>query len=61
VIPDQVGFKMKWQIALDQIANLRDEGLPLAPVVADAGFGVLTAFRDALTEQGIPYVVGDHR
>src|SRR6266849_956044 len=58
VIPEQVRFKMKWQIALDQIASLRAEGLPLAPVVADAGFGVVTAFRDALTERGIPYVVG---
>jgi SRSO17 transposase len=57
-IPEPVGFRMKWQIALDQIARLRDEGLPLAPVVADAGFGVVTAFRDALTERGVPYVVG---
>ena len=57
-VPEPVTFKTKWQIALDQIARLRDEGLPLAPVVADAGFGVVTAFRDALSEQGIPYVVG---
>jgi SRSO17 transposase len=57
-IPEQVTFKTKWQMALDQIARLRAEGLPLAPVLADAGFGVVTAFRDALTEQGIPYVVG---
>jgi SRSO17 transposase len=57
-VPEQVTFKTKWEIALDQIARLRSEGLPLAPVVADAGFGVVTAFRDALTEQGIPYVVG---
>src|SRR6266446_60763 len=57
-VPAPVTFKTKWQIALDQIARLRGEGLPQAPVVADAGFGVVTAFRDALTEQGIPYVVG---
>jgi SRSO17 transposase len=57
-IPEQVMFKTKWQIALDQIAALRKEGLPPAPVVADAGFGVVTAFRDALTEWGVPYVVG---
>jgi SRSO17 transposase len=31
---------------------------PVAPVVADAGYGVVTAFREALTAQGIPYVVG---
>jgi SRSO17 transposase len=57
-IPEQVTFETKWQIALGQIAALRKEGLPPAPVVADAGFGVITAFRDALTEWGIPYVVG---
>jgi len=57
-IPEQVMFKTKWQIALDQIAALRKEGLPPAPVVADAGFGVVTAFRDALTQWGVPYVVG---
>jgi SRSO17 transposase len=57
-IPEQVTFRTKWQIALDQIAQLREEGLPPAPVVADAGFGVVTAFRDALSEWGVPYVVG---
>jgi SRSO17 transposase len=57
-IPKEVTFKTKWQIALDQIAHLREEGLPPAPVVADAGYGVVTAFRDALTAAGIPYVVG---
>src|SRR5262249_1535482 len=29
-----------------------------APVVADAGYGVVTAFRDALTARGMPYLVG---
>src|SRR5713226_5762212 len=38
VVPEQVTFKTKWQIALDEIARLRGEGLPLAPVLADAGF-----------------------
>src|SRR5215470_11579478 len=31
------------------------------PVVADAGYGVVTAFRDALTARGIPYLVGISR
>src|SRR6266516_3684654 len=35
-IPEEVTFQTKWQIALERIAHLRDEGLPLAPVVADA-------------------------
>lgn len=57
-VPEEVTFKTKWQIALDQIDRLREEGLPLAPVIADAGFGVVTAFREALTERGIPYALG---
>ena len=57
-IPKEVTFQTKWQIALERIAHLRDEGLPPAPVVADAGYGVVTAFRDALTAWAIPYVVG---
>jgi SRSO17 transposase len=57
-VPDTVVFRRKWQIALEQIAQLTAEGVPAAPVVADAGYGVVTAFRDALTAQGIPYMVG---
>src|SRR6266516_3048124 len=36
----------------------RAAGVPAAPVVADAGYGVVTAFRDALTARAIAYVVG---
>src|ERR671911_609563 len=57
-VPDTVAFRPKWQIALEQIAQLTAEGVPAAPVVADAGYGVVTAFRDALTARGIPYTVG---
>ena len=57
-VPDTVTFRPKWQIALDQIGHLTAERVPAAPVVADAGYGVVTAFRDALTAQGIPYSVG---
>jgi SRSO17 transposase len=57
-VPETVTFRAKWQIALEQIMQLTTEGLPAAPVVADAGYGVVTAFREALTTQGIPYVVG---
>ena len=57
-VPDAIEFRTKWQIALAQIAQLTTDGVPTAPVVADAGYGVATAFRDALTAQGIPYIVG---
>lgn len=57
-VPEALEFRTKWQIALEQITQLAAEGVPAAPVVADAGYGVITAFRDALTAQGMPYIVG---
>jgi SRSO17 transposase len=57
-VPDSVPFQPKWQIALSQIRALQAEGVPLAPVVADAGYGDTTEFRGALTHAGLPYVVG---
>lgn len=57
-IPKAIQFQTKWQIALDMIDCVRADELPLAPVLADAGYGNVTAFRDALSERLIPYVVG---
>jgi SRSO17 transposase len=57
-VPKEIRFQTKWQIALDMIDSLRAEELPPAPVLADAGYGVVTAFRDALTQRQIPYIVG---
>lgn len=57
-VPDAVGFEKKWQIALAQIDQLRSEGLPTAPVIADAGYGNTTEFRDELTQRSLSYAVG---
>ena len=57
-VPREVTFRTKWQIALEQLSRLQAEDLPSAPVVADAGYGDITAFRDQLTAQQIPYVLG---
>ncbi len=57
-VPTHITFQPKWQIALDQIRTLQAEGVPPAPVVADAGYGDTTAFREALTAAGLAYVVG---
>jgi len=56
-VPDEVGFQKKWQIALEQIAGLQREGVPAAPVLADAGYGATTDFRDGLTALGVPYII----
>jgi SRSO17 transposase len=57
-VPDAVTFQPKWQIALGQIQTLQTEEVPRAPVLADAGYGDTTAFREGLTAAGLAYVVG---
>ena len=57
-VPADVVFKTKPQIALDQIKAARAEGVPEGVVLADAGYGINTAFRMALTRMGLTYVVG---
>jgi len=57
-IPDEVGFRKKWQIALEEIDELLAEDLPPAPVVADAGYGDATEFREGLTHRGFSYALG---
>ena len=56
-VPEHVVFRTKWQIAVDSIDRLRAEDLPLAPVVADAGYGNTTELREALTTRGLVYAV----
>jgi SRSO17 transposase len=36
-VPAALAFQPKWQIALEQMAPLTAEGVPVAPVVVDAG------------------------
>ena len=57
-IPGNVEFGKKWQLALELIDQARGWGLSDRIVVADAGYGEVTAFRQALEERKLPYVVG---
>ncbi|MBM4109707.1 MAG: IS701 family transposase [Phycisphaerae bacterium] len=57
-IPDSVLFQTKWQIALLGIDRLLGDEIPAAPVLADAGYGDVVAFREGLTARGLSYVVG---
>ena len=57
-VPQDVEFATKPQIALAQIARLIEQGAPRHCVLADAGYGVDTAFRAGLSELGLPYAVG---
>jgi SRSO17 transposase len=60
-IPPEVRFRTKWEIALEQIDALLKEELPRAPVVADAGYGVVTEFREAITARQLSYAMGISR
>jgi SRSO17 transposase len=57
-VPDDVAFQTKPQIALAQIRAAIAAGVPTATVLADAGYGIDTAFRDGITELGLAYVLG---
>ncbi len=57
-VPDEVHFATKTQIALAQLRTLLAEGAPRHCVLADAGYGVDNAFRQALGDMGLLYAVG---
>ena len=57
-VPDEVVFQTKPEIALDHIRSALTAGVAHGVVLADAGYGVDTAFRTALTELGLAYTVG---
>ncbi|WP_434592565.1 IS701 family transposase [Streptomyces sp. A5-4] len=57
-IPDSERHKEKWRLALDMLDEVREGWeLPGLPVVADAGYGDATGFREGLTERGLAYAV----
>ena len=57
-IPEDVAFHTKPQIALDQIRDAVQQGVPRGVVVADAGYGVDGQFRSAVTKLDLKYVLG---
>lgn len=57
-VPEEIEFATKPAIALARIEHLLAEGAPRHTVLADAGYGVDTSFRERLSELGLRYVVG---
>ena len=55
-VPEEVVFQTKPQIALDQLRAAVAAGVQAEAVLADAGYGNDTGFRDGITEIGLPYV-----
>ena len=57
-VPQEMEFATKPQIALQQLRVLLADGAPRHCVLADAGCGVDTALRQALSDIGLPDAVG---
>ena len=57
-VPGDIGFATKPEIALAQMRQAVAAGVPAGVVLADAGYGDETAFRDGITALGMIYAVG---
>lgn len=57
-VPGELTFQTKPEIALGQIRAAKAAGVLIGIVLADAGYGNETAWREALDEMGLEYCVG---
>ncbi len=57
-IPDEINFQTKPDIALGQIIKAKESNIPKGIVLADAGYGDITNFRDTIRSEGLIYAVG---
>ena len=57
-VPDEVTFKPKTEIALEQVHWACEAGLPRGVVLMDAGYGASTKLRASITALNLTYVAG---
>ena len=57
-VPEEIGFKTKPEIALEQMRWACAAGLPRGVVLMDAGYGNDTNLRTQISALGLPYVAG---
>jgi SRSO17 transposase len=57
-VPEEIGFKTKPEIALDQIRWACEAGLPRGTVLLDAGYGHDSKLRAGISELELTYVAG---
>jgi SRSO17 transposase len=57
-VPGEVEFQTKPEMALEQIRAAVAEQVARGVVLADAGYGINTDFRDGLSQLGLQYVAG---
>jgi SRSO17 transposase len=55
-VPDHVGYRPKWKIALDLHQRAVADGVSLAWMTFDEGYGLIPAFLHALDDRGQRYV-----
>jgi SRSO17 transposase len=56
-IPKDVGYRAKWQIALDLIRRNVEAGVPIGLMLADSAYGDVGPFREGVRELGFDYAV----
>ena len=57
-VPKEIPFQTKPAVALEQIRKAVTDGVPTAPVLADAAYGDNYDFREGITDLSLRYVVG---
>jgi len=57
-VPEEVSFKTKPEIALEQVWAACEAGLPRGVVLMDTGYGANTALREGITALALSYVAG---
>lgn len=57
-VPDEIDYRPKWKIALDEIDRLLVADIQFGDVLADCEYGRCSEFRAALSERGLRWAVG---
>src|SRR3954464_697483 len=57
-VPEEIAFKTKPEIALEQIRRAYEAGIPRGTVLMDPAYGVDGRLRSEITELGLTYVAG---
>ena len=57
-MPEAVGYRPKWKIALDEIDRVLASGARFGAVLADAEYGKAAEFRAGLDERRLAYAAG---
>ncbi len=57
-VPDNITFKTKPEIAIEQIKNAKRANIPVGIALSDPGYGDNTKFREELSAEGLLYALG---